>query len=437
MKQKLSPLKKLLVLVIGMFVVFVVSPPTSLSNFFLTVDAQTGRHIRLFIDGIDRGSFFSTNPIPVSNLSSGQHAIALRLYEANGTYIGVEDTVNVTVSGSTSTPTRTNTVTPQPTGGGGGAAPYNFGPFDPNISLIELQGWWAPIREDGLSDNGLGFGHLHILCKWPAGRNITSNFTTNCRLTMHDNPSKMTVLRLDLAPGDTKQSFNLSNLPPGSPQSAAASCFYNDGLGSGSTNCSWNVPLTVDISSWPTGWDHLRLRYTVQTADGKRWTTSSEIPFQIRGGTNVHDGGFASCLKDCFIAKSWYDGFDYQRVRLHNVPFDRPVSGVHTFYTQAWKGDSPRTQRLMAVLDRSHFIPAVGPWPQENAAAGPVLLDVQNPNPSTVYPLVVDTTKLANGWHSIAARTIEEKPGISTCSYCSAEDNFQVAVGKFYFYVQN
>src|SRR3989344_1615175 len=345
-----------------------------------------------------------------------------------------------TSSTPTNTPAPTGATATPPTG-----APYNFGPFNSNLTLIELQEWWTPLQEDGLKDTGTGFGHEHILCWWPVGRNILEVFPdgvirTNCRLTLHDNPGKMNVLRIDLAPGDTVFKIDISNLPPGSSKSENSRCFYNDGLQpnpTGSTNCSWNVPLEVNTNSWPRGWVHIRLRFTLDTVDGKRQTTSSEIPMQLGTSTNIKDGGFADCLKDCFIAKGWYTGLDYQRVRIKNVPVDRKVKGKHTFYVQAWKGTSPRTKRMVATLDNSHFIPAVGPWPAEGPVVGPRLLDVSNPNPSTLYPVEVDTTQLKNGWHSLGARTIEEQPGISTCSYCEPVDNFQSAVGKIYFYVEN
>jgi hypothetical protein len=291
-----------------------------------------------------------------------------------------------------------------------------LGPFDSTQIPVELQGWWTP-----QPDNGKGFGHIHALCKWPLGQEITGILRTNCRITLHDNPSTLRLLRFDLANISTVASIPLNNL----------TCPYD---GFTSTNCSWNVPVELDTSTWPSGWVHLRVRATVETPDLIRWTTSSEIPLKI--GTSDTITSFPNCLANCVIGKSWYEGFDYQRVLINNVP-STPVSGIHTFQVQAFKGDNPPTQRLQVFLDKSHIVPATDPWPQENPSTGSQLLDIVNPDPNALYEVPVDITTLANGWHSLGARTIEAAAGTATCSYCSTDPNFQTGVAKIWFFVEN
>ena len=306
---------------------------------------------------------------------------------------------------------------------------YAWGPFRPNETLLELQGWWTPQP----TDDGKGFGHIHVLCWWPMGRKVKDVFPdgiikTDCRITLHSNPSTFKEIRFDLAPGDTVAHFT---------DLAGATCRYD---GVNPTNCSWNQHIVWDTNNLYDGWIHLRLRATVRTADGKIWTTSSEIPLQTGDSSNVRDSGFSRCLKNCSIGKSWYEGFDYQRVKITNIPERIINDSSYTFSVLALKGTFS-TQRLLVILDRSHTIPAVGPWPAEpNLPTGPILLDITNPTIGVSYPVTINTGALVNGWHSFAVRSIEATGGtISPCPYSTGctSPGFQTAVEKIWFYVQH
>jgi hypothetical protein len=306
------------------------------------------------------------------------------------------------------------------------AAPYEMGTFQPGVVPIEIQAWWAHTP-----DNGQGFGHIHVLCYWPIAQPVGDSIDTNCRITLHNNPGTLTVLRFDLAPGDTVASIDLRNLAPGNAKSGKAQCFYD---GVTASNCSWNVPVHLDTTKWYTGWNHLRVRATVKTPDGHKWATSSEIPINVRGETGVRDSGFAKCIKNCLIGKGWYEGFDYQSVIVKGVPTE-PVKGTLNLTFATKKGSA---QLLQVMMDRSHIIPAVGPWNAEpHLADGPELLKIATPPDQREYPVSIDTTKLENGWHSLAVRNVARTGGIAECSYCDKEMNFQTGVAKFYFFVQN
>jgi hypothetical protein len=293
----------------------------------------------------------------------------------------------------------------------------DFGPFNSRTIPIELQAWWTPDP-----DNGTGFGHIHALCRWPIGQIVSGTLTTSCRITLHDNPSHQYQLRFDVynSPGATVASYSTSH-----------DCPYD---GVHSTNCSWTQPVSLNTSSWGTGWQRLRVRATVRTPDGKRWTTSSDIAMNVRGGGSTSGALVSNCESGpCFGGKGWYDGNDYQVARINNVPLTK-VKGTHVFRA----GIHKNTARRMEVwLDKGHFIPATGSFPQENASAGIKLLTRLNPTVGAWTDVRVDTTKLANGWHTFAVRSVGDKPGFSDCSYCTGEPNFQTGVAKVYFYVEN
>ncbi|MBI3443143.1 hypothetical protein HY008_00565 [Candidatus Woesebacteria bacterium] len=313
--------------------------------------------------------------------------------------------------------------TPQPVPSG---APYNWGPFDPNKIPVEIEGWWTP-----QPDNARGYGHIHVLCRWPLSQKVSGVIKTDCRITMHTNPSTFTSLSFYLAPDIFVKTYNLEN----------KKCPY-DGITP--SVCSWNVPVELDTSNWANGWRHLRINVLTRTVDGRTWTTSSEIPFQVDDSNDP--GSIPECTNNCFIAKSWYEGFDYQRVLVKNVPIEK-IGGAHTFLVQAYQGTSPKTQRLTVDLDKSHFVPEVKDsttlaviWPSEGSSVGDVLLEVENPDANLIYEVTVDTTKLDNGWHAISAKATHEKGGnIDTCPYATGctNPNFLSGLGKVWFYVEN
>jgi hypothetical protein len=294
-------------------------------------------------------------------------------------------------------------------------APVDFGVFNPREVPIELQAWWTPIP-----DNGKGFGHIHALCKWPIGQTVSGILKTDCRITLHDNPSHNYQLRFDVydKPGSTVATYEVSH-----------TCPYD---GKVMTSCSWTEPVALDTSKWGSGWQRLRVRATVKTVDGKRWTTSSDIVMNVRGAGTA-TGLSSSCeAGPCFTGKGWYEDNDYQVARINNVPITK-VKGTHTFSVSVHKNPA---RALEVWMDKSHFIPATPSYPAEQPSAGVNLLTVPNPKNKNWYKVNLDTTKMANGWHSLAVRSVGSQPGTTQCSFCAGEA-FQTGVAKVYFYVEN
>lgn len=65
-------------------------------------DVESGEgkptHLHWFLNGVDKGSWYQTTPIPVTNLTPGFYTITLKLANRDHEFIGVEDTIEVTVA---------------------------------------------------------------------------------------------------------------------------------------------------------------------------------------------------------------------------------------------------------------------------------------------------------------------------------------------------
>jgi hypothetical protein len=171
----------------------------------------------------------------------------------------------------------------------------------------------------------------------------------------------------------------------------------------------------------------------VKTPDTRRWTTSSDIVLNVRGAGSKTSFSSNCEAGPCFGGKGWYEGNDYQVGRINNVPVQK-VRGTHTFSVATHKNPA---ERMEVWLDKGHFIPATGSFAAENPNPGVNLLTVDKPTSGAWKTVAVDTTRLANGWHSLAVRSAGSRPGPASCSYCSKEPNFQTGVAKVFFYVEN
>lgn len=304
-------------------------------------------------------------------------------------------------------------------------APFttDFGTYNPKGVPVELQTFFTP-----RPDNGRGMGSLHILCKWPLGQKIIGIIKTNCRISLHNNPSTLRLLRFDLNPGAIIKKIELGN----------KSCPYD---GTKPAVCVWNVPVELDSSNWKKGWRHLRVRATLQTVteDGlKNWVTGSELPFLIgSSGEGEDDDDLKECQTNCFAAQSSYEGKNDDRIVLiKNIPQGK-IKGTYIFQVSPGKIENPPSRRLTVYLDKNYNVPAVAPWPQETASNGNLLLDLPNPDPKKIYPITINTNGLTNGWHSLSVGTVGTRPEKAKCRYCDDTPNYQSAVGKLWFYVEN
>jgi hypothetical protein len=271
--------------------------------------------------------------------------------------------------------------------------------FNPRQIPIELQAWWAP-----------AYGHIHAAAKLPLGQKVSGMLNFDVRIILHDNPSPIKELRID---DDSAVRLRIPlNL----------TCPATE-------TCAFNVPVSLDTTKLKDGWREIRIRAQSKTPDGKDFLTSSGIPLFVENGNSRSDYNRGN--NQGLTGRGWYDGFDYTNAWIETVPV-MPISGAYTFRVRAQKP----SQRLTVEMDKTHHVPAVGPWPEVHPSDGRVLFD-QNGDFQDWIDIPVDTTQLANGWHSISVKSIGPDGEISQCNGCPNEISFPAGVAKIWFYVHN
>lgn len=280
------------------------------------------------------------------------------------------------------------------------AAPSaDFGAFDAQHQPLEVQSWWLP-----------AYGHVHAAALVPIGQQVKGVVDLPVRVVMHDNPGKFH--RLDLADESGK---DLAHLMPGD-----LTC-PSPGV------CAWGYTLPVDTSKEKDGWREWRLQAYINTPDGKQMMTSSGIPVLVLNGKTRSDFSHP-CSGMQFIARGWYTGILYTNAMIDCIPTG-PVAGSKQFRVRAQQPSS----HLTVELDKSHTIPAVDGWAAQSESAGALLFD-RDGDFQSWQTITVDTTQLANGWHSLAVRATSKAtamtPGFT-------DPNHNAGVAKVFFYVEN
>ncbi len=280
-------------------------------------------------------------------------------------------------------------------------------PFIPQLIPIELQAWWLP-----------DFGHIHAGTRLPLGQEVSGRLEFDVRIVLHNNPSHLRELRIDSDTGI------FTSIP------LDLDCPYD---GVTANTCVFNVPVSLDTTLLQDGWRELRLRATTETPDGQSFLNSSGIRLNVQNGGVPNDVTFGDeCDYQSLTGRGWYGIFKYTNVVIECVP-QAPISGVHTFRVRA----QLPSQHLTVALDKTHFIHAVGPWPAQAANPGQLLFD-EDGDFQSFFPITIDTTLLADGWHTMAVVSTGPDGSSSDCSYClPSTTNFPSGVAKIWFYVQN
>lgn len=279
--------------------------------------------------------------------------------------------------------------------------PVDWGAFNKRALPLELQAWWTP-----------AFGHIHIATRLPHGQEVSGTMTLPVRIVLHDNPATLQYLRID----------------------TDKSTFLRVALGNlrcATSICAWAFTVNLDTTKMTNGWRELRLRAETTAPDGKKYLPSSGIPVYVKNGTGSPSNYNRFCNNTSLIGRGWYDGFGYSNAIIECVPL-APVSGVVTFRVRAQEP----SQRLIVEMDKSHFIPAVGIWPQQADTPGVTLFD-RTGDYQSWQPIAIDTRALANGWHSIAVRSTGPKGEVSQCDGCPNVTGFPAGTAKIWFFVQN
>ncbi len=271
----------------------------------------------------------------------------------------------------------------------------------PNTVPIEAQAWW-------ISD----FGHVHAGFCAPQGQTITGQYTFNIRLTLHDNPGTLKHVQGQLD----------SSSYGGQTVKVNTTC-PNQGT------CSWDKQVTVNTAAFPyDGWHHIRIRATVVEPDGKELVVSSFVPVYFKNGKVRKDfnQAFIGGTNDYVSGRGWYteQGYSWSSV-FDPKQVGQRVNGIYKVKVRSHaSGNSMPVSRFIVKMDATHD------------AEGSVLYDVPYEQ-SSPTEIQIDTRRLANGWHSLLART--ETAGLpgGTCAVCSGNPQTSAGVTKVWFYVQN
>lgn len=300
--------------------------------------------------------------------------------------------------------TQTNGSPPDGHLGGGG---HDFGPFDPLKIPMETQVWWTP-----------NFGHTHGLIRAPLRKTISGTVNFDVRCVLHNNPSTINLVRICPFKGgggcdQTSVNFTCPYGGPGTPDAI----------------CAFNTTIEMDTATQLDGWREFRVTCNADTVDGKRMFNSGGFGVFFDNGNAVNNYRESNLG---LIGRGWYTTNGYTNAWIEEVPTEK-VSGTIVFGVRVHEAST----HLTVELDKTHFIPAVGSWPEVQADPGVVLFDEDGDFDSFFDLPPLDTTQLANGWHSIAARSVGPLRGTSECSYCAGENNRVHGISKAWFYVDN
>jgi hypothetical protein len=155
--------------------------------------------------------------------------------------------------------------------------------------------------------------------------------------------------------------------------------------------------------------------------------TSSGIPVMVKNGTAAGSDFNNSCKTGQLIGRGWYSGILYVNGIFESVP-TAPVKGTITI---GFRAQGEPSNHLLVELDKSHFIPAVGSWPEALDTPGTVIFD-QAGSFTKFQHATIDTTKLANGWHSLSVKSTSAKTALT-----KGVANRETGVAKYFFFVQN
>lgn len=318
-------------------------------------------------------------------------------------YLPVVRSVKVAPPNTPKPPAPPTPPLPPPPGGIEPVVPDWVSSCPANTVPFEEQAWW-------IND----FGHVHAGFCALQNQTISGQYTFNVRLVLMNNPGTLRTLRATLDSTDDGSGTTKVNL----------TCPVTD-------TCAWSSQVTVDTSAFPyDGWHQIRVRAIVAEPDGKELVASSFLPVYLSNGKPRQDlepdVELIEGTTDYIAGRGWYTSAGYAYSVVLNPPTaDQRIKGVYNVAVRSAADSNPQpVSRFIAKLDATPTQP------------GTVLYDVPRAQQDPVT-ISIDTTKLANGWHSLLVRTeAGNQPG-SSCPVCSGQPQIHAGVTKVWFNVQN
>ena len=261
--------------------------------------------------------------------------------------------------------------------------------------FLETQAWWMeptsvkfpssitsdqqPVS-DPAGQNGKVGGHTHTATCFPQGQKIAGGkLHFDVRLMLHKGDyGRVTWLDVGLGPDGTSLSRVNFSTPLTCPETAADI----------TKNCTFWVPIDVDTSKIPSGYQELRFRFNVVQPNGERQFASTGWQAWYHGGTSTYR------TPPWIEARGWYIGPEYANARFRSeLPMPsagQKVKGIWTVKVESVPGSGG-----LPIIQSGVFIDGFF-----NANDfGKIIRESQGEFRGSVS---IDTTQLSNGLHYLA-----------------------------------
>ena len=264
---------------------------------------------------------------------------------------------------------------------------------------VSSQAWWT--RFPG--QTGTDFGHVHQEACIPERQTMSSDFDIDLRLIMHDNPG-------------TYSSFDL--VTKGVGYETTVQRFTVPGFTCPMGTCERWLHFTVHMAEFQeSGLQEVRFRTFVNTPDGNKMHASTNWQVYINNGRPMSDVSRFPFLRN----KGWYGDnplAGYCEAGLLPPIPNAPISGIWMptvrIVTHSTDASFPVTSHTVALDPDFHAEPPIPGTVLRQGAGG------------FEGPVVINTTKLANGTHKLHLR-----------ADCDAGNSTNSGVGVIFFRVQN
>lgn len=264
---------------------------------------------------------------------------------------------------------------------------------------VSSQAWWTKFP----GQTGTDFGHVHQEACIPERQTMSSDFDIDLRLIMHDNPG-------------TYSSFDL--VTKGVGYETTVQRFAVPGFTCPMATCERWLHFTVHMSEFQeSGLQEVRFRTFVNTPDGNKMHASTNWQLYIDNGRPMTDVSRFPFLRN----KGWYGDnplAGYCEAGLLPPIPNAPISGIWMptvrIVTHSTDASFPVTSHTVALDPDFHAEPPIPGTVLKQGAGG------------FEGPVVINTTKLANGTHKLHLR-----------ADCDAGNSTNSGVGVIFFRVQN
>lgn len=264
---------------------------------------------------------------------------------------------------------------------------------------VSSQAWWTKFP----GQTGTDFGHVHQEACIPERQTMSSDFDIDLRLVMHDNPG-------------TYGSFDL--VTKGVGYETTVQSFTVPGFTCPVGTCERWLHFTVHMSEFQeSGLQEVRFRTFVNTPDGNKMHASTNWQVYINNGRPMSDVSRFPFLRN----KGWYGDnplAGYCEAGLLPPIPNAPISGIWMptvrIVTHSTDASFPVTSHTVTLDPDFHAEPPMPGTVLRQGAGG------------FEGPVVINTTKLANGTHKLHLR-----------ADCDAGNSTNSGVGVIFFRVQN